>query len=230
MIVWTLIAMIAAWAGFRLFGGYPAPEASLEVLAPREAAFLDAAAEAMFPAVGVLPISGREAELPRYVDRWLVLLPPRQKFLIRALLFLVEQATIFFPAPGPSLRRFSSLSPPAREAWLRAWGESGLGLRRLVFTSLRAVLTMGYLGHPAVLRHVHLAPLGDHAVTDVLDQPALAASPARRAEGGPGRLCRPRPGQPAGWPAGSRPGRRGSRSLGRFRLSKEVLARESPAP
>ncbi len=159
MIVWTLIAMIAAWAGFRLFGGYPAPEASLEVLAPREAAFLDAAAEAMFPAVDVLPISGREAELPRYVDRWLVLLPPRQKFLIRALLFLVEQATIFFPAPGPSLRRFSSLSPPAREAWLRAWGESGLGLRRLVFTSLRAVLTMGYLGHPAVLRHVHLAPL-----------------------------------------------------------------------
>lgn len=158
MIVWTLIAVFAAWAGWRLFGGYPAPEASLEVLAPREAAFLDAAAEAMFPAAGVLPISGREAELPRYVDRWLVLLPPRQKFLIRALLFLVEHATLFFPAPGPSLRRFSKLEPAGREACLRDWGESGLGLRRLVFTSLRAVLTMGYLGHPAVLRHVHLAP------------------------------------------------------------------------
>jgi len=32
-------------------------------------------------------------------------------------------------------------------------------LRRLVFTALRAVLTMGYLGHPRALRHLRLAPL-----------------------------------------------------------------------
>ena len=42
---------------------------------------------------------------------------------------------------------------------LRGWSESRFFLRRLVFTALRAVLTMGYLGHPIAMRFLHLAPL-----------------------------------------------------------------------
>ena len=146
------------WAGYRLFLGYPRSHEGLRVLAPREAVFLDAAAEALFPPGSDLPLSGGQADLPGYVDRWLVAVPSRQRVLIRLLIMLVEQATLFFPAPGWGVRRFSSLRPDQREAVLEAWQSSSLAPRRLVFTALRAVITMGYLGHPKVLAHVGLAP------------------------------------------------------------------------
>lgn len=168
MIGWTVFVAFVFWAGYRLFFGYPRPVVPLSVLAAREAAFLDAAAEALFPAGSEIPLSGREANLPGYVDGWLQLVPARQRLLIRALLLLVEQSTLFFPPPGPGLRRFSALSLAQREAALRGWGASRLGLRRLVFTSLRALLTMGYLGHPVVLRHLDLAPYA-------IETPVLAA-------------------------------------------------------
>ena len=158
MLDWIFFVAFSVWAVSRLFWGYPDPGRAMSVLVPREVAFLDAAAEAMFPGGSEIPLSGRQADLPGYVDGWLILLPLRQRVLIRALLLLVEQATLFFPAPGPSFRRFSALGKKQQESCLRAWGTSRLGPRRLVFTALRAVLTMGYLGHPVVLRHVGLAP------------------------------------------------------------------------
>ena len=156
--LWLLFIAFLLWASYRLFLGYPRPRGELRVLAAREAAFLDAAAEAMFPPGSDIPLSGRGADLPGYVDRWLQVVPPRQRLLIRLLMMLIEQATLFFPAPGWGFRRFSALNREQQEAALRAWGSSGLAMRRLVFTAVRAVLTMGYLGHPVVLRHVGLAP------------------------------------------------------------------------
>jgi hypothetical protein len=43
-------------------------------------------------------------------------------------------------------------------AVLAGWSGSRFFLRRLAFTALRAVLTMGYLGHPRAMRAVNLAP------------------------------------------------------------------------
>ena len=143
----------------RFFAGYPKPAGPLAVLARREACFLDAAASATFPAGGAIPLAGSEAGLPRYVDRWLKALPARQRLLMRALLALMEHATLVFAAPGRGgLRRFSSLTVEQRESVLRGWAESGIFARRLVFMSLRAILTMGYLGHPTALRHLRLSP------------------------------------------------------------------------
>ena len=80
--------------------------------------------------------------------------------LIERLLFLlVEQATLVFAAPGAGgRRRFSSLRPEQRVAALEGWQRSRFFPRRLVFTSLRAVLTMGYLADPTVLGALRLAP------------------------------------------------------------------------
>ena len=160
---WWLVPLAAiAFLVFglrRFFAGYPRPVESLGVLTPREARFLDAAAEATFPAGGAIPLAGKDAGLPRYVDGWLKALPGRQRHLIRALLALMEHATLIFAAPGRGgLRRFSSLTLDQRESVLRGWAESGIFARRLVFMSLRAILTMGYLGHPTALRHLRLAP------------------------------------------------------------------------
>ena len=162
MDLWLFLIAAAGcsgYAGYRIFLGYPRPAAGLAILAPREARFLDAVADATFPAGGAIPLAGLDAGLPRYVDRWLAALAARQRLLIRALLFLMEQATLVFPAPGRGgFGRFSSLTLDQRESVLRAWAESSLFARRLVFMSLRAILTMGYLGHPTAMRHLRLAP------------------------------------------------------------------------
>jgi hypothetical protein len=156
---WLVLLVVTVFGMRRFFAGYPKPVEPLAVLARREACFLDAAASATFPAGGAIPLTGSDARLPRYVDRWLKALPGRQRLLIRALLALMEHATLVFAAPGRGgLRRFSSLTLEQRESVLRGWAESGIFARRLVFMSLRAILTMGYLGHPTALRHLRLAP------------------------------------------------------------------------
>ena len=156
---WIAIAGVTLLAVRRFRFGYPVPERNLVVLAPREVAFLDATADVMFPSGGAIPISGEESDLPGYVDRFLESLQPRLRWQIRALFLLVEQATIFFPAPGiTGFRRFSSLGRKQRIAVLRGWTESRFFVRPLLFMALRAVLTLGYLGHPDVMRFLHVAP------------------------------------------------------------------------
>ena len=77
----------------------------------------------------------------------------------RLLFLLVEHATLLFPAPGPrGFRRFSSLAPAQREAALDGWRTSRLFPRRLVFASLRALLTNAYVADPGVLRGLGLTP------------------------------------------------------------------------
>jgi hypothetical protein len=156
--LWLAIGAALGYAGARILLGYP-PAPGYRVLARREVAFLDAAAEAMYPPGGPLPPSGRDARCAPFLDGYLGLVPPRMRRLMRLLFFLMEHATLFFPAPPPrGWRRFSSLSPAQREAALEAWRSSRFFPRRLVFTSLRAVLTNAYLADAEVLRHLGLAP------------------------------------------------------------------------
>jgi hypothetical protein len=159
VIFWLVVVTAVVLLIRRVFFGYPSAGRRFAVIARRDAAFLEAAAEAMFPAGGALPLSGHEADLPSYVDGMLGSLPRRLRFQIRALFLLVEHATLVFPPPGPRrFRRFSALRPKQRVAVLEGWTESRLFARRLAFTALRTVLTMGYLGHPVTLRHLRLAP------------------------------------------------------------------------
>jgi hypothetical protein len=156
----ALLALIAlGYALSRVSFGYPRPSKPMAVLTRSEAAFVAAAAEATFPAGGGIPPSGIDADLPGYTDRLMAAAHPRMRFLMHLLFFLVEHATLFFPAPGRAgRRRFSALSLEQRTAALEGWRSSGLFPRRLVFASLRAILTMGYFAHPAVLRQLGLAP------------------------------------------------------------------------
>lgn len=112
-------------------------------------AFLEAASDAMFPPGGPIPESGIDAGVPAYVERYVAAVPPRVRLLMRLLFFLVEHA---------SLPRFSKLPHERRVAALEGWRTSRFFLRRLVFTSLRAILTMGYFADPGVLRRAGLAP------------------------------------------------------------------------
>jgi hypothetical protein len=158
---WLLAILLGFAAGAatrRVFLGYADPRRG--ALAPREVALVAAASEALFPAGGPIPESGLDADVPGFVARYVAAVPPRMRLLMRLLFLLIEHATLVFPAPPPGgRRRFSSLSQAQRVASLDGWRRSPLFPRRLVFTSLRAMLSMGYFASPAVLRRLRLAPL-----------------------------------------------------------------------
>lgn len=159
---------LAAWAFARFFVGYGARDPAYPQLSAREQAFLRAASDAVFPPGGPIPHSGTEAGALGHVDRFLGGIAPRTRVLIRLLFFLIEHATIFFPAPGlAGIRRFTALSLPQQQAVLDGWGRSRNAARRTIFQSLRAILTMAYFASPAVLRAIRLAPLAmDTPVVD----------------------------------------------------------------
>lgn len=166
----VVVGFLAGWAVVRLGVGYP-PATGFRRLGRREVAFLHAAGDTMFPAGGPLPPSGSEARVAEYVDDYLGVVPARMRVLMRLLFFLVEQATLFLPAPGwNGFRRFSSLDDAQRVAVFEGWRRSRFVLRRVVFTSLRAVLTNCYVADAAVLRHLGLAPF---AIETPVDPAAL---------------------------------------------------------
>jgi hypothetical protein len=155
----ALAAGLVLALGWRAYGGYPKPGLELARLSRREAAFVAAAAEALFPRGGAVAPSGLDAGVPAWCDRWLDALPAGTRRLVRALFVLVEHATLAFPAPGwDGWRRFSALDAERRGAVLEGWRTSRFFLRRLVFTSLRAIVTQGYFADAAVLRSLALAP------------------------------------------------------------------------
>ena len=160
MLGWLVATALVGYAIARIHLGYPPARGRQRVLARREVAFLGAAAEALFPPGGAIEPTGLDAGIPGYVDRFLAAAQPRQRLLMRLLFFLVEHATLVFPAPGGlrGMRRFSSLDFDQRLAAIDGWQQSRLFLRRIVFTSLRAIFALGYFSHPPVLRALRLAP------------------------------------------------------------------------
>jgi hypothetical protein len=173
LLLLLLTALVAVWAGARVLLGYGARDPAHVQLSAREARFFAAAADAAFPpggapdvpegqapATGAMLPSGTEAGVVAHLDGWLALLPRRNRALIRLLVLFFEHATLAFPAPGPrGRRRFTALAPEQRIALLDDWGRSRLRLRRIVFASLRTLLTSSYFASPAVLRATGLAPL-----------------------------------------------------------------------
>lgn len=178
-LLYAVGASLLLWAFARALLGYGTRDASLSQLSAREAAFLGAAADAVFPPGGTPAVSGAEAGAVHHVDRWLALLTRRNRVLIRLLVVFFEHVTLLFPAPGRGgRRRFSSLSLPQRMALLEDWEHSPLRVRRIVFASLRTILTSSYFASPDVLRELGLAPLA-------IESPVVAAD-----------LLYPRVGQP----------------------------------
>jgi len=199
-------AALALALGWRLLGGYAAAPAAFGTLGRGEAAFVAAAADALFPPGGAVPPSGVDAGVPAWCDRWLGQLPAPTRALVRALFALMEHATLVFPAPGwDGWRRFSSLAPAQREVVLERWRKSRWFARRLAFTSLRAIVTQGYFADPTVLRTLSLAPrlieaprhLAD-ALYPPIGRPRSAALISLDAVDVHGPLDRPPAGEPLG--------------------------------
>jgi len=153
----ALLAGLALLVVRRVWSGYPA--SPHPILAPREAALLQAAGLGLYPPGGAVPRSGADADLVGYAARYFEAVPPSTRRLMRLLFFAFEQGTCVFAAPGRGgRRRFSALSLAQRAAVLEAWRSSRWFPLRLAFTSLRAILSMGYFADPEVQAQLHLTP------------------------------------------------------------------------
>jgi len=160
LLLLLLAGLVLAWAGVRAWAGYGLRDPAHVRLSAREARFFTAAVDAAFPPGGPALPSGSESGAVGHLDRWLALLPRRNQRLIALLVVFFEHATLVFPAPGRGgRRRFSALGCEQRIALFDAWGSSRLRLRRLLFASLRTLLTSSYFASPAVMRATGIAPL-----------------------------------------------------------------------
>ncbi|MAJ60051.1 MAG: hypothetical protein CBC48_08730 [bacterium TMED88] len=154
----TIVVLFLIFVGVlikRAWWGYP-PSAG-QLLGRGESALVKAAGEAMFPPHPGLAVDGGQAELARYADTYLQALGTSQRRLIRAMFLLFEQGPLLFPARGVGgFRRFSSLTPSQRLAYLEDWAQSRMLLRRVALSALKAVLILGYFGHDENLRALGL--------------------------------------------------------------------------
>jgi len=163
-----VLVVISGLLYWRFAVGYPPAPPGLGVLFRGEAAFIEAAAEAFFPGGAGVSVAGVDARLPHYIDRHLAALPRGKRWQIRALFLLIENLSLVIPGDEPGGRsRFSSLTAASRDSILQKLASHSNSVFRLLFIALRGVLVLGYLGHPANLRGLGIAPFEiERAVSD----------------------------------------------------------------
>lgn len=113
---------------------YPQADADgvhLYALTPKEYAVARAAAEALLVGVPVAP-----GDVARTMDRELALVGDPVRADLKTVLTLLEHATPL----GGRLRRFTSLDPEERRAYLATWMHSRFNLRRAVYQATRAAV------------------------------------------------------------------------------------------
>ncbi len=148
------IAMLSAAALARgLFMGYPEKAVPEGRLTRKEQAIIAACADAFFPSGGRIAVSGKDARLVLYMERYLSRLPAGQARLVRLLFWFIEHGPWVF---GPTRRRFSDLVLEQRIAVLESMRTSPIYFRRIAFLSMRTMLTMGYLADPRVARAMRM--------------------------------------------------------------------------
>jgi hypothetical protein len=128
------------------------------VLSEKERAILAACADALFPPGGPIPLSGTEAGVVEYMERYVARAPPATRRLIRLLFHFVEHGPWVF---GPCRARFTRLTHEQRCAALDRMAHSPIYFRRVAFLSLRTMLSMGYLANGDVACCIGIASCPD---------------------------------------------------------------------
>lgn len=114
-------------------------------LSAAEARFMDAIAEATFPAGGTPALGGGAAGVARYMDLILSGMVGTQRSLVRAGMHAVDHLSVV--THGDT---FSGLVPEAAQAQLRSWLASDIAPLRGLVQSLYLFAAMAYVAHPEV--------------------------------------------------------------------------------
>lgn len=155
--IWFLIPLALVGTGALLargvFLGYPATGVAPRNMSRKEQAILAAAADALFPPGGPIPLSGTEAGAIPYLDAYVGRVDRTQRALMRLLFQAVEHGPWLL---GPRFARFTRLDAAERIAFLRRLAKSDLYFLRVIFLSLRVMLTMAYLANETVARRMRI--------------------------------------------------------------------------
>ena len=92
-----------------------------------------------------LPDEARD-DIGVFIDGLLFDLPATSQRQARLMLRVVEHGTHFFDL---KTKRFTRLSPPEQDAYLRGWMESSLGARRVIFRALKTMAALGFYAQPS---------------------------------------------------------------------------------
>jgi hypothetical protein len=145
LVLFVTLLLAAVLLARGLWFGYPPPSWRPRALSAKELAVVAACAEALLPAGGAFTPSAVEVGVVEYFDNLLAEIPARQRSLLRLLLVLLEHASWL-----RGRRRLTRQSLAERARTLEAWRHSRVYLLRSGFLSVRMLLTMGYLAHPAI--------------------------------------------------------------------------------
>ncbi|KYF57203.1 gluconate 2-dehydrogenase subunit 3 family protein [Sorangium sp. So ce854] len=179
-----VIGLVVALAGLALAAAALARRAwssgaPARVLSAKERAIVAACADALFPAGGPIPLSGTEAGLVEYVERYVARTPRPLRPYMRLLFLFVELSPWVF---GPRRARFTRLPQPDRIAVLASMSQSCIYLRRVTFLSLRTMLSMGYLANEKVARAIGVAccatPFERRAAVSLAGQGVAVSAPS----------------------------------------------------
>ncbi len=118
-------------------------------LGSRPQALITAVADAFFPPAGPIPLSGSDAGILGYFERYLDRTEPLQRTMIRLLVAFIELGPLAF---GPRRVPFTRLTQEERIRSLEGMFASRIYFRRVAFTSIRALMTMAYLANEEVAR------------------------------------------------------------------------------
>lgn len=157
--LWFLVpvALCAAiaWLARGVFLGYPAKDIPTRNLSRKEQAILAAAADALFPPGGPIPLSGTDAGAIPYLDAYVGRVDTTQRALMRLLFQAIEHGPWLL---GPRFSRFTRLDAASRIVFLGKLAKSDLYFHRVIFLSIRVMLTMAYLANDEVARQMRIEP------------------------------------------------------------------------
>jgi hypothetical protein len=154
---------------------------SLTMLSRREQRILAAIGDAFFPLSGPIPVSGVEAGVVAYFNRYLARATRTTRVLMRLLFSFIELSPLPF---GPRRRPFTRLELAERIELLDGMSKSRIYFRRVSFISIRALMTMAYLANDRVAKAMGMTPdrdpfgLGDseEMVSHATSEPAPAVA------------------------------------------------------
>jgi len=86
-----------------------------------------------------------------FLDEFYSHFPVHMKLLFPVGLYLLEFGTFIFERKP---RRFSRMSLPEREQYVKGWVESRLMLRRDLIKGVKGVCLTGFYSHPEVMAHI----------------------------------------------------------------------------
>ena len=145
--LWTSATVASGGLLYRACFGSGPPGPTLLSLTEAEYLTASAAADAFFPK-GEYKISGNEAGVARFLDRYVHEMPRPKRRLFKLLLRSLEYSPAFSIR---SLTRFSRLSLPARQEVLARWEGSPVYAQRMGQRALLFACSSGYFECDEVL-------------------------------------------------------------------------------